>query len=85
MQSIQHILPGCKYVNLKTGNVYQVFQLGSHSETEEGLIVYVLVKKDSSFRHRLGLLCLRFASLLLTERVWLRPIESFATKFKEPN
>ena len=85
MQPIQYTLPGHKYVNLKTGNVYQVFQLGSHSETEEGLIVYVLAKKDSSFKHRLGLLCLRFASLLLTERVWLRPIESFATKFKEPN
>ena len=80
---IQYILPGRKYVNLKTGEIYQVFQVGSHSETDEGLIVYVPAKKGSSFRHRLGLLFLRFASVLLLERIWLRPIQLFATKFKE--
>ena len=80
---IKYILPGRKYINIKTGDPYQVFQMGSHAETEEGLIIYVSAKKDLGLLHRLGLFFLWLASQLLSERVWLRPIELFVTKFKE--
>lgn len=80
---LEYVLAGKRYVNLKKGTTYQVFQFGQHTETAEGFIVYVLVDRFLGFQHRLGLFFMGLASHLLRDRVWVRPIELFEEKFRE--
>jgi hypothetical protein len=89
---LKYVIAGDKYVNIKKQDVYQVFQVGIHSETAETLVVYISAEArvGNTLREdlmiRLGLMFLGWASRLLRrERVWVRPIQLFEEKFTELN
>lgn len=79
---LKYVIPGKRYINLKKGTGYQVFQFAMHTETTEGLIIYTIAD-DEGLRHKLGLLFLRWASSLIKTTIWARPIALFEEKFRE--
>lgn len=79
---LKRILPGQKYRNIKTQDIYQSFQIGKHSETEEKMVVYVSTQ-NRTLKNLIGLLLLQIASYLVEEKVWIRPVELFEEKFEE--
>ena len=40
MSDTMKLIPNGKYLNIKTGNVYEVIGVGRHSETLEPLVIY---------------------------------------------
>ena len=59
------ISPGREYQNIKTGNVYIVLYIATHSETKELLVIYQRRDRDP----------------IDEEEIWARPLELFSHKF----
>lgn len=45
-QDALRLIPNGKYLNIKTGNVYEVIGVGRHSETLEPLVIYTNSNKS---------------------------------------
>lgn len=80
---LRYVICGKTYTNIKTDNRYQVIHLGTHSETCENLVIYVRTKNGENWKHKLALLLIGWASKLLENKVWVRPLGLFEEKFRE--
>lgn len=80
------ILPGKRYVNLKTGNSYTVLFIGRNTEDEQFDVIYCKSRSVTRpLRHAVGLLLFQIAELLLDDQawIWVRPRSLFQQKFRD--
>ncbi|HEY9647235.1 MAG TPA: hypothetical protein V6C88_12735 [Chroococcidiopsis sp.] len=78
------ILPGKRYVNLKTGDTYTVLLHGYDSEDGQQRVVYCRSQSPTRpLKHALALLLIQIAELLLDAEVWVRPFSLFQQKFRD--
>lgn len=68
------------YRNKKTGKVYRVLAIASHSETLEKLVVYA---RGDNWLDRFFIWIAAIALKLSLALVWARPIDVFQEKFTE--